>query len=60
MLQNISQIKKTASPIMKSFGVSKSFLFGSYARNESRERSDIDFLVEFGKKSHFLIWWRLR
>lgn len=30
-----------------SFGVKKLILFGSYARNEAREDSDIDFLVEF-------------
>lgn len=32
---------------IRSFGVRKLVLFGSYARNESRENSDIDFLVEF-------------
>jgi hypothetical protein len=26
-------------------------LFGSYARNEARDDSDVDFLVEFGVKS---------
>lgn len=34
---------------IKSFGVKKLVLFGSYARNEGREDSDIDFLVEFEK-----------
>jgi predicted nucleotidyltransferase len=35
-------------PIMKSrFGVEKIGLFGSYARNEERENSDIDVLVKF-------------
>ena len=54
MSQEILRIKKMANPIMKSFGVSKSFLFGSYARNESKKRSDIDFLIEFGKKKSLL------
>ncbi len=34
---------------IREFGVRKLTLFGSYARNESSENSDIDFLVEFKK-----------
>jgi len=38
---------------IKSFGVKRIGLFGSYVRNEQKETSDIDFLVEFekGKKT---------
>ena len=38
---------------IKSFGVKKIGLFGSYIRDEQKETSDIDFLVEFekGKKT---------
>ena len=32
---------------IKSFGVKRLALFGSYLRNEQKEESDIDFLVEF-------------
>ena len=32
---------------IKSFGVTKLTLFGSYARDEATVQSDIDFLVEF-------------
>ena len=32
---------------IKSFGVKKLWLFGSYARGDQKEDSDIDFLVEF-------------
>ena len=32
---------------LKSYGVIKIELFGSYARNEQKKDSDIDFLVEF-------------
>lgn len=34
---------------IKKFGVKKLILFGSYARDEQNEDSDIDFLVEFKK-----------
>jgi predicted nucleotidyltransferase len=38
---------------IEKFGVKRLWLFGSYAKGEQRERSDIDILVEFekGKKS---------
>jgi hypothetical protein len=32
---------------IKSFGVKKLILFGSFAKDEQNENSDIDFLVEF-------------
>jgi uncharacterized protein len=32
---------------IKSFGVTEIGLFGSYARNEQTENSDIDFLVDY-------------
>ncbi|MCH8519724.1 MAG: nucleotidyltransferase domain-containing protein [Nanoarchaeota archaeon] len=31
----------------KEFGVKKLILFGSYARDEQNENSDIDFLIEY-------------
>ena len=34
---------------IRRFGVKKLILFGSFARDEQKENSDIDFLVEFEK-----------
>lgn len=34
---------------IQGFGISKIGLFGSYARQEQQEGSDIDLLVEFGR-----------
>ena len=42
-MQKIEQNKST----VRSFGVTKLTLIGSYARNEAKKNSDIDFLVEF-------------
>lgn len=41
------------STIVKSFGLCRLGLFGSYIRNEQGSESDLDFLVEFeqGKKN---------
>ena len=46
--QIIKKLEKNKDKI-KSFGVKKLWLFGSYARGEQKEDSDIDFLVEFEK-----------
>ena len=35
--------------IIRDFGVKKLTLFGSYAKDEQKDTSDIDFLVEFEK-----------
>ena|SRR3989337_844105 len=39
---------------LREFGVTKIGVFGSYARNEQNEKSDIDLLVDFkeGKKTY--------
>lgn len=44
----IKKIEKN-SEIIKSFGVKKIELFGSYAVGKQKKNSDIDFLVEFEK-----------
>lgn len=36
-------------PKLKGFGVKKIALFGSYANDQAKEDSDLDFLVEFHK-----------
>jgi predicted nucleotidyltransferase len=38
---------------LRQFGVKSLYLFGSVARNEATERSDIDFLVEFDRPTGF-------
>jgi len=47
--QIIKQIEKNADKI-RSFGVSRLILIGSYATGKQKNRSDIDFIVEFNKK----------
>jgi len=45
----IEEIKRIAAPIAKAHGVKRMGLFGSYARGEANEESDVDFLIEEGK-----------
>jgi hypothetical protein len=46
MKQEIEIIKKKVMPILKKNKVTKAGIFGSYARGEQNENSDIDILVE--------------
>lgn len=44
-----AEIADKVRPIAKAYGIDKVYLFGSYARGEATEESDIDFYVEFSK-----------
>jgi hypothetical protein len=48
MKESIQSIKEKLTPIFKNHGVRKAILFGSYAKGEERENSDIDILVDSG------------
>lgn len=45
----IQKIKDHSHEIESEFGVKKLALFGSVARNENTEKSDLDFVVEYEK-----------
>lgn len=40
----LEEIKQKSIPIAKKYGIKNLFLFGSYARGEANEESDLDFL----------------
>lgn len=42
----IKTIQEKTIPILKKYGITKASIFGSYARAEETESSDIDILVE--------------
>ncbi len=41
----INKIKKLTEPIFKKYGVDKAYIFGSYARGDYNENSDIDIII---------------
>ncbi|MEK7127272.1 MAG: nucleotidyltransferase family protein [Patescibacteria group bacterium] len=45
MDDKLNQIKQLIIPVLKSAGVSRSSIFGSYARGDFNVNSDIDLLV---------------
>ena len=46
---NIEKIKEKIIPILKKHKAIKAGIFGSYARGDYKEKSDIDILVELNK-----------
>ena len=43
-------IFKKITSILKGYGAKKISIFGSYARGEERETSDVDIIVEFSER----------
>lgn len=48
MVYTVEQIRKIAVPIAASYGVRSLSLFGSYARGEATDDSDVDLIVDCG------------
>jgi predicted nucleotidyltransferase len=59
-LMNINEIKRKIIPILLKHNIKKASIFGSYARGEQKETSDIDILVEFGEGKSLLDLVRLK
>ena len=47
-MYTIEEIKDTLNPIFHENGIRSAVLFGSYAKGQATERSDIDILVDSG------------
>lgn len=48
MVFTIDDIKKRAIPIIIKYGINSFSLFGSYARGEATDDSDLDFVMDKG------------
>ena len=48
MVYSIEDIRRIAVPIAANYGVDRIRLFGSYARGEATEKSDVDFRIDCG------------
>lgn len=46
MVYSIEEIRQIVAPIAKKYNLKAVFLFGSYARGEADEKSDIDLIVD--------------
>ena len=48
IMTEITRIRESIHPVAKKYGLRRVYLFGSYARGEADEQSDIDLLIEKG------------
>jgi hypothetical protein len=49
---DVEEIKRKAAPVLRRYDVARAAIFGSMARGDGTQDSDIDLLVEFkGRKS---------
>ena len=57
--EQIFRLLQSNSKHIRSFGIKRIGLFGSFAKNQQNENSDIDFIVEFekDKKEAALSFW---
>jgi predicted nucleotidyltransferase len=46
-ITNLNDIQALAIPLFDRFNIRKAAVFGSFARNENTQQSDIDLLVDF-------------
>jgi len=46
MVYTIEEIREKVKPVAEKYEVTEMYLFGSYARGEGDERSDLDFAVQ--------------
>lgn len=53
-INDINKIKSKILPILKESDISRSFIFGSYAKRTQKKNSDLDLLVEFKKNKSLL------
>lgn len=54
MRYTINEIKNKTIPIARAYGIEKMGLFGSYARGEAKEDSDVDLYIERGRLKSLL------
>ena len=50
IMLDFESIKDELSPIFKKYDVNSAILFGSYAKENARDNSDVDILVDSGLK----------
>ena len=44
----INEIKKVVAPLVKDYPIRRVILFGSYARGDATEKSDVDLIIDSG------------
>ena len=56
MIYTVDDIRRIAAPVASAHGVKSMRLFGSYARGQATEQSDIDLRIECGRITDLFSW----
>ena len=56
MVYTTDQIRAIATPIAAAYDIKSMSLFGSYARGEATEDSDVDILIERARSEPLFRW----
>lgn len=54
MIYDMDEIKRRVTPVLKKYEVNAAFIFGSYARGEATDTSDIDIRIDTTGSSKLL------
>lgn len=54
MRYTINEIRDITIPVAKAYGIERVSLFGSYARGEAKDNSDVDLYIERGRLKSLL------
>jgi len=46
MIYTIDELKRIITPVTKKYGIPAVYIFGSYARQEATDQSDVDVLID--------------
>ena len=46
MIYSVEELKRRIAPVAEKYGLREVYLFGSYARSEATEQSDVDILID--------------
>ncbi|MDE7230891.1 MAG: nucleotidyltransferase domain-containing protein [Oscillospiraceae bacterium] len=53
---SFEEIAERVRPVAEKYGLRSVYLFGSYARGDANENSDVDLLIDDGDEVHGLFW----
>ena len=59
MLYTVQQIREKTVPIAKRYGIQNLRLFGSYARGDARDNSDVDLRIDRGNLTRLFSYYAL-